>query len=90
MPTKIAILGTGGIADKQLTPALSIAKGGVLWSVLSRDLKRAREFAESHQARSPNPAHDDIDVLLADPELDAVIIATPDGLHAAQTLRAPV
>jgi 1,5-anhydro-D-fructose reductase (1,5-anhydro-D-mannitol-forming) len=57
-----------------------------LWSVLSRKPDRAREFAKTHRAQSPSPAYADLDALVADPELDAVIIATPDKLHAEQAV----
>ena len=88
MSIKIAMLGTGKIAENQLTPGLSLAEGGGLWSVLSRDLERARDFAGRHEASAPEPAFEDLDALLADPALDAVIIASPDARHAEQTIRA--
>ncbi len=84
----LAMLGTGRIADMQLAPALARTTGGQLWSVLSRDADRAAAFAAKHRAAAPSPAHTDLDALLADPRLDAVVIATPDGLHAEQTLAA--
>ena len=86
MTINIAIIGPGKIAGNQLAPALAQVKGARLWSVMSRDLKRASEFAKAHKAKSPNPAHTDLKSLLADPELDAVIIATPDKLHAEQAI----
>jgi 1,5-anhydro-D-fructose reductase (1,5-anhydro-D-mannitol-forming) len=88
MNLNIALLGTGGIAERQLAPALARAEGAQLWSVFSRDRERAREFAQSHDARAAEPAFTDLDRLLADPELHAVLIATPDKLHAAQTVAA--
>ena len=88
MSVKIAMLGTGRIAQNQLAPALNLARGGELWSVLSRDRARAQAFATRHQAHSATPAYDDLSALLADPALDAVIIATPDGLHARQAILA--
>ena len=84
MTLNFAILGTGRIAHNQLAPALSRAEGARLWSVLSRDLDRAKDFATSHQAQSPSPAYSDLYALVADPELDAVIIATPDKLHRSR------
>ena len=45
MTLNIAMLGTGRIADGQLAPALALADGARLWSVLSRDAQRGREFA---------------------------------------------
>ena len=87
-PLSVAVLGTGRIAETQLAPALAAARGLRLWSVLSRDRDRARRFGERHRAKAPQPAHDNLDELLADPRLDAVLIATPDALHADQSLRA--
>jgi predicted dehydrogenase len=88
MTVRFAVIGPGNIADKRLAPALRSLPGAELWSVLSRDAARAREFATRHGASSPNPAHTDLATLLADPALDAVIIASPDRLHAEQTLMA--
>ncbi len=84
----LAILGTGGIADGRLAPAIRIADGVQLWSVLSRSADRAAAFAKAHRARAPEPAHTDLAVLLGDPQLDGVVIATPDKLHAHQTIAA--
>lgn len=88
MTVNIAIAGTGKIANNQLAPALREVGQAQLWSVLSRDMERAIRFADRHGAQSPSPAHTELDSLLADPQLDAVIIASPDKLHAEQTLAA--
>jgi 1,5-anhydro-D-fructose reductase (1,5-anhydro-D-mannitol-forming) len=85
---RFALLGTGGIADRFLAPALAHVDGAQLWSVLSRDHDRAADFARRHRAAARSPAHTDLDALLADPDLDAVIIATPDALHAPQAIAA--
>ncbi len=83
-----AMLGTGRIADHQLAPALGSARGVQLWSVLSRDPDRAAGFAERHAAAAPSPGYTRLEELLDDTELDAVVIATPDKLHAAQAVAA--
>ena len=88
MTINIAIIGTGSIAGDQHAPAVQEVEGLQLWSVLSRDLKRAVQFAERYDARAPNPAHTELDKLLSDPQLDAVIIATPDKLHAEMAMAA--
>ena len=87
-PLNLAMLGTGRIADTQLAPALTHASGARLWSVLSRDPARAAQFADRHGAQSSAPAHTSLDTLLADDDLDAVVIATPDKLHAGQAIAA--
>ena len=84
----VAILGPGKISKLQLAPALAQVPGARLWSVLSRDLARAKAFAVEHGAAAPEPAFTDLDELLADDELHAVIVATPDKLHAPQTIAA--
>lgn len=88
MSFKFALLGTGRIADAELAPALTASGEAELWSVLSRDRDRAEAFANKHGAQSPGPAYDDLDALLADDELDAVLVATPDKLHHDQVMRA--
>lgn len=84
----IAILGTGSIAFGGHAPALLQSKCAQLWSVLSRDSARAQKFAKKFKAKSSTPAHTSLESLLADPDLDAVIVATPDKLHAEQTVAA--
>jgi len=82
------ILGPGAITDDQHAPALASLENARLWSVLSRDIERAEAFAIRHRAAAENPAFDEYDEMLADPDLDAVIIATPDRFHAAQAVAA--
>jgi predicted dehydrogenase len=84
----VAIVGTGSIAAGGHAPALLQTEHAQLWSVHSRDLGRAVEFAAQFKAQSKTPAYASLDALLQDPELDAVIIATPDKLHAEQTVAA--
>jgi len=87
-PLRVAMLGTGGIANEFLAPALARCNGTKLWSVLSRSRQTAQSFAERHGALAAKPAFDSLDELLADPALDAVIVATPDRVHAAQVIAA--
>ena len=88
MTMNIAMLGTGRIADGQLAPAVAAVDGVQLWSVLSRDAGRGRAFAETHGAAAASSVHTDLESLLADDDLDAVLIASPDKLHAPQCIAA--
>lgn len=88
MPLNIAMIGTGLIAENKLLPAINAADGAQLWSVLSRSKSRAQEIATKFGAAAPNPAHDSLKDVLADPDLHAVVIATPDKLHAEQAMAA--
>ena len=84
----VAIVGTGRIASGGHAPALLQTEHAQLWSVMSRDRDRAADFAAKFKAQSKKPAHTTLDSLLQDPDLDAVIIATPDKLHAEQAVAA--
>ena len=78
------ILGPGRIAPR-IARALRDNPRGRLHAVASRDAERARAFAERHGAAA---AYGGYDALLADPAVDVVYIALPNGLHAEWTVRA--
>jgi len=79
------ILGCGDVAEKKSGPALYQANGSRLVAVMRRDRAKAEDFARRHGA---DRAYDREEDLLADPDVDAVYIATPPFLHAPQTIRA--
>ena len=85
MPLAWAIAGIGSHADLKIAPAIRRARDSRLVAVYSRDRGRADAFAEAHDA---DAAYDNLDDLLADSRVDAVFIASPNHLHAPQTLRA--
>lgn len=79
------IVGLGRIASTQIAPAIAASPQSTLASVVSRDQGRAEEFAKAHGAGS---ALDDYAAMLADPQVGAVYIATPNALHAEQVIAA--
>lgn len=81
----IAILGTGGIVRRSFAPAVKATSGARLAAVLSRDLKRGRAFADEIGAPE---AYDDLDALLRNPDVHALIVATPDAQHERQVIAA--
>ena len=83
MTLRWGILGAGGIAST-FTSDLQGA-GLTVSAVGSRDLAKAREFAD--RAGVPG-AHGSYDDLVADPEVDVVYVATPHPFHAENALLA--
>ncbi len=80
-----AIAGIGSHADLKLAPAMKLADDARLVAVYGRDQGRADAFAEKHGA---DAAYSDLDELLADSRVDAVFVASPNHLHAPQTIKA--
>ena len=85
-PLNIGIIGTGGIASSAHAPALNQSTQVRLWSILSRKRKRGDLFAEKFSAAAKEPVFDTMDPFLNDPELDAVLVASPDRLHYSQAM----
>ena len=79
------LIGCGDIAQKRVAPALRDAAGSELLAVA-----RARADLAEHFAREvgASKSYRDWRDLLADPEIDAVYIATPVDLHAGQAIAA--
>ena len=76
------------IADNQLAPAVAEAEGAPPLERLFAGPRAGRGLCRPARRHFARAAHDDLDALLADPELDAVIIASPDKIHAAQGIAA--
>ena len=79
------IIGIGSHADLKIAPAMKLVDNAELVAVYSRVQSRADSFAERHGAPA---AYSNLDALLADPRVDAVFVASPNYLHASQTIRA--
>jgi 1,5-anhydro-D-fructose reductase (1,5-anhydro-D-mannitol-forming) len=79
------ILGAGDIAQRNIVPALAQVDGAKLVAVMSRRLDNAQAFAHRNEVAA---AYDSLDAFLADPQLDAVYVASPNGLHAEHTIAA--
>jgi predicted dehydrogenase len=67
-----------------MAPAIKEAEDSKLVAVLSRNRTRADSFAEEYGI---DRAYDKLEELLGNPEVDVVYIASPNGLHATQTIR---
>lgn len=82
-PLRFGIIGAGMIANFH-AKAIQETPGAALISVMSTGEKRREEFAAKNGIR----AYADMASFLADPELDAVALATPTGLHRDGALAA--
>jgi predicted dehydrogenase len=83
MSIRWGILGAGGIADTFVNDL--IAAGIAVAAVGSRDADKARRFADDHGIATAHGSYDD---LVADPEVDAVYVATPHVFHEQNALLA--
>jgi predicted dehydrogenase len=86
-PVVVAVIGLG-YWGPNLLRALADDPGVVVKWVCDRDTTRLARFARRYPATAPTT---DVAVVLADPEVDAVVIATPVFTHfdlAAESLRA--
>jgi predicted dehydrogenase len=79
------IIGCGQIAHDRVMPALEMAENCELAALFDPD----RERLERAQAKAPvAAAYGRMEDLLTDPNVQAVYVATPNHLHAAQSIAA--
>lgn len=77
------IIGCGDVAEKKSGPAFQKASGSQLVAVMRRNADLARDFAQCHQVPK---WYADAQQLIADPQVDAVYIATPPNAHLQYAL----
>ncbi|SPD86195.1 Oxidoreductase [Micropruina glycogenica] len=80
MPQRVrwGIVGVGDVTERKSGPAFQQADRSELVAVMRRDAAKAADFAARHAVPR---WYDDADALIADPEVDAVYIATPPDSH---------
>lgn len=84
-PTKVAVLGLGAIAQTAHLPVLAKMRGVQVVALCDNDGPKARSLAQRFGVRD---VLTDIDELLELPDLEAVIVATPNHLHEVHVLSA--
>jgi predicted dehydrogenase len=80
---RIGLLSTAAINGEIIAAAARSGKVAV-GAVASRDSARAEAYAREHGL---DRAHGSYDALLADPEVDAIYVSLPNGLHHEWTMR---
>ena len=78
------IIGCGDVTEVKSGPGFQKAEGSALAAVMRRDGARARDYASRHHVPR---AYDTAADLIADPEVDAVYIATPPSSHCELALK---
>jgi predicted dehydrogenase len=81
-----AVVGLGTLARNAILPAFAHCKNAKLIAVVSRDDRKAAELRKKFRTASYSTTH--FDDCLANPEISAVYIVTPPGLHEEFTVRA--
>ncbi|WP_298459968.1 Gfo/Idh/MocA family protein [uncultured Cellulomonas sp.] len=84
-PIRWGIIGVGDVTEVKSGPGFQQADGSELVAVMRRDGARAADYARRHGVPR---WYDDADALLADPDVDAVYVATPPDAHADYAIRA--
>ncbi|MDE0735492.1 MAG: Gfo/Idh/MocA family oxidoreductase, partial [Pirellulaceae bacterium] len=85
MTIRWGILGCGDVARRRVAAAIQQNPGSSLEAVCRRDPGKLEEFRNSFDVPR---GYTDAQQLLADPEIDALYIATPVYLHQQQAVAA--
>ena len=79
------LIGIGTHANRFLGPAIVQSFDTSFVAVCGRSPERARDFAARHGVKR---WYDSYEKMLEDPEVDVVLVATPNNLHAQNTVQA--
>ncbi len=82
---RIGLLGAAKIAPSAIVAPVRASSEASLVAVAARNIDRAREFAAKHGIPR---VFDSYDAMIADPEIDAVYIPLPNGLHGEWAIKA--
>jgi predicted dehydrogenase len=82
-----AVVGLGAIAQSSVLPAFGHCKRAKLVALVGSDEKKTAELARTFRAKTRYRS-DEYAACLANPEISAVYIATPPGVHAGLTIQA--
>ncbi len=82
---KWGIIGAGGIADRRTMPGMELAENAEIYAVMEIDMTVAESLKDKYKAAK---AYDKEADLLADPQVDAVYIASPVVYHKKQAMMA--
>ncbi|MBC7936731.1 MAG: Gfo/Idh/MocA family oxidoreductase [Rhizobacter sp.] len=79
------IIGCGDVTELKSGPAFNKVAASSLVAVMRRDVAKAKDYAQRHNV---SKYYRDAAALIADPDINAIYIATPPGSHEAYALAA--
>lgn len=82
---KWGVIGAGGIADRRTLPGMMVSQNCELVALMEVNTELAQALAEKYHAKRYYTSAED---LLADPEVEAVYIASPVKFHKDQVIAA--
>jgi predicted dehydrogenase len=86
-PIGYAVVGLGSIAETSVLPAFRDSKKSKLVALVSHNKSRAQQLAAKFGVKHCY-SYENYDQCLSEPGVDAVFIASVNGAHAEQTIRA--
>jgi len=81
---RIGVLGCANIAERYAVPAFQSIENAEVISIASRTLEKAKEWASRFGIKAENS----YDALVSNPDVDAVYIPLPVGLHKEWAMKA--
>lgn len=82
---KWGMIGCGDVTEVKSGPAFNKVPNSSLVAVMRRDAVKAKDYADRHGVAK---WYDDAELLINDPEVNAIYIATPPAQHEAYALMA--
>ena len=79
------IIGCGNVTEVKSGPGFQKSNNSKLVAVMRRDAKLAQDYATRHEV---SKWYDQADALIADPDVNAIYVATPPSTHMAYALQA--
>jgi len=81
---KWGIIGCGNVTEVKSGPPYQLTEGFELVAVMRRDKEKVRDYAQRHHVPK---FYTDADLLINDPDVEAIYIATPPNVHKKYALK---
>ena len=82
---KWGIIGVGDVCEVKSAPAMQLIEHSDVVAVMRRNEEKVKDYAQRHQV---SKWYTDANQLVADPDVNAIYIATPPNAHAEYVIKA--